>query len=1166
MYSQSSFFDIDTSAAESAAERSGGASADSVAEAEGKPRRSRKTAKAKAAVNEDGEPVLADTADADLENEVSEHLCVPVENVDDLKGEWEFVSEAVRRTNRAYYEDDASLISDHLYDRLKRRLAALEKLRPDLAEKGSLTEEVGGSASDRFRKVRHNERMLSLANALDCDDLAAFGERVQRNLPPEDCESLRYIAELKIDGLALRLVYENRRLVLGATRGNGSVGEDITENVRQIADIPQTLPEGYPEHFEIRGEVYMRPSVFAEINGALPPEARKANPRNLAAGSLRQKDPDIVRERRLSFFAYTVVTLPEEIASQSEALAYARKAGFAVCGSLLPEAGRERRDTAVALFRNMAEVIEFCRSWTYEVQKLIDVGIDGIVVKIDSFAMQKKMGATSATPNWAIAYKFPPQEAETQVEDIIFQVGRIGNITPVAALRPVLLDGTTVSRATLHNMAYIHDKDLRPGDTVSVYKAAAIIPQVGTVKNAWKMPELCPSCAAPLRDGRCSNLCCHERLVSAFLNFAKALQIDELNKECAEKLSEFYRSRAGESDADSGWLLTDFTPILEAEPGFWQELLQDRERADRLCLQIQEAKRRPWPAWLAALGVAGLDEENAAFVSAVFGSWEELAEAEREASGTAAFTAETFCAAFGRPQPEADKLRGWHNFLVCPENAAMLEKWRNLGFAVGREGDTAKPWQGLTAVFGGGVNAETRARAIALARRLGANVASVFSRKTDLWIVADKEKLSERQRQNLASANGSRSAEKPVSTVNYGELPQLLLESGVFDGCSGSDYEPSAEPVREGAAKVKGIRCKVGADGWIAPEIELEEAAESPDESAAEERGIGTARSYRALLPSLAALKELHLRAGDRVRLHVQGERVKISANLNLFKAAESCPGCGGPVDSSDKTFLRCRNRYCQARLVNAVMHFCSRSAMNIMGIGESIARNMVPKLYAVRRSGGDKALRFSLAQLYSLNLADLAEAANSALLAKKIAEQIKLSLKRPWPHLLFGLGIENVGLTAAMDIADSFGSLEALRSDVAENGGAELQKIPFLGGAVLRSLSEFFGEADNLEELEDFREAGLSLELKRGEEAQTLAGLTIVVTGTLDGLSRTEASALLRKHGARVGSSVSRNTDYVVVGNKPGKNKTDKAEEFKIPVLDQAGLNALIEKGPQQP
>lgn len=1196
MFSQSDFFDVGGSAAEDKTpEQSGAAAGQSEAVlgggGEAVKRRGRRGSKktAQAEGEADDADVSADRADAELEIEISEHLSLPLEQVRDRRAEWEFLEEAVKRTNKAYYEEDASLISDHLYDRLKRRLAALEKLSPELVKTASLTEEVGGSASDRFRKVTHGERMLSLANALDCEDLAAFGERVRRNLPAGDYERLRYIAELKIDGLALRLVYENRRLVLGATRGNGSVGEDITENVRQIDDIPLTLPEGYPDRFEVRGEVYMRPSVFAEINGALPPEARKANPRNLAAGSLRQKDPKIVRERRLSFFAYTLVSIPESIVSQSQALEYMRRAGFAVCGSLLPDGIRERRDTEVAEFSSMAEVIEFCRSWTYEEQRRIDVGIDGIVIKLDEFAMQKKMGATSSTPNWAIAYKFPPQEAETRLKDIVFQVGRIGSITPVAVLEPVLLDGTTVSRATLHNLAYIREKDLRIGDRVSVYKAAAIIPQIDEDKNAWRTPELCPSCAAPLREGRCANPDCRERRIGSILNMAGCLRISEIDREAAAKLSVLCQSRAGDAGEGADWLLTDFSPIFEAELPRLEELLRDQQRAEKLYVRLREAGQADWPSRLAALGITGLDERGASVLASVFGSWRALADAEEETPGLAAFLVKTLFKAFEIKPPEAEKLKHWHNYFVEPQNAAFVDRLRRAGFMTGEDGEPLRPWQGVNAVFAGGVSSEMRAQAAALARRLGAETASALSRKTSLWIVADKQGLSERQRQLLENANSERPAYKSIRTAEYGELPRLLRESGIFELEAGEEGA-SSEPARQGIGKVASISCRIEADGWVTPVIELQAAseaqegvntcsggaddtqrasscgvrAESGGEGAAES---GEERRLTAVLPSLSALKNLHLRLGDRVLLRMEKGKTEIEASLDTFKPTPVCPGCGKPAECVDGTFLRCRNRRCEARLLNAALHFCSRNAMNIMGVGESIAKSMIPKLYAERGHGeGEERLRFSLAQLYRLNLADLTEIANSLLLARKILEQIERSRSLPWSRLLFALGIENVGLTAAMDIADSFGSLEALRKDILENGGGELQKIPFLGGAVLRSLTEFFGEADNLEELEDFRRAGLSLESARNDAAQTLEGLVIVVTGTLDGLGRTEAQALLRRHGARVGSAVSKNTDYVVAGNKPGKNKIDKAAELKIPILDQAGLNALIEKGPGKP
>lgn len=654
------------------------------------------------------------------------------------------LSALIKGYDRAYYQENESPISDAKYDLLKRRLQELESEYPQFVLPDSPTQSVGGAGAATFAKVTHSVPMLSMANALNFQELDDFEARVRRVLPLPT--PVQYVVELKIDGLALSLIYKERRLVLAATRGNGEVGEDVTANALQIADIPRQLPAEAPDYLEVRGEVYMARSVFQEINSTLPPGAQKANPRNLAAGSLRQKDPQMVKERRLNFFAYYVINPVPGVESQSQALAYLRRLGFSVASSLPPGFKGDPNP----LCASMEEARRYCEAWTGPNRQKLDFNIDGLVVKVDSFAQQRQLGVNVTSPNWAMAYKFPPQEVESVVEDIIYQVGRTGAITPVAVLRPVQIEGTTVSRASLHNIQYIRNLGLRVGDRVKVYKAAAIIPQIASVIGAYTWPTRCPSC---------------------------------------------------------------------------QQVLQH----------------------------------------------------------------------------------------------------------------------------------------------------------------------------------------------------------------------------------------------------------------------------------------------------------------------------------SADYKDTRCLNPDCPERVERALLHFCSRDAMNIEGLGVKIIHNLVCDL-GVRH----------FSQLYALSLEELSQAANSTILGGEIKAEIERSRQRPLANLLFALGIEEVGLVAAINLAGHFKSLDNLRESVLADPQV-LESIPYLGGK--ETIPAYFANPQVQEELEALRQAGLNFQDRQeGEGSSKLAGLTVVLTGTLDGLSRTQASQLLRSHGAKVTSSVTSKTDYLIVGTKPGHNKLADAQKYKVPLLNQSQLRELLE------
>jgi len=444
--------------------------------------------------------------------------------------------------NDRYHRLDAPEIADAEYDALVRELRSIEAEHPDLVVPDSPTTTVGAQPSVLFAEVAHRVPMMSLDNAFSPDELRAWADRLAKQIP----EDTAFVCELKIDGLAISLTYRDGRYVQAATRGDGRTGEDVTPNVATIRDIPERLDATAgpaPALIEVRGEVYMRKSAFEELNRrqAESDDRLFVNPRNSAAGSLRQKDSSITAGRALSFWAYQVgelqlvagpdtdggSSLPGELATtHADTLAWLDRAGFPV--------NPER-----SLVRGLDQVLAFCRSWEAGRHDL-DYDIDGVVVKVDDLELQRRLGATSRAPRWAIAYKFPPEERTTTLRRIAVSIGRTGKATPFAVLEPVFVGGSTVSLATLHNEDQVRLKDVRPGDTVMVRKAGDVIPEVvGPVrvkgqrrKPRWIFPTICPSCGAPLvrlpdeSDTFCTNLDCPGQRVQRIAHFASRSAMD----------------------------------------------------------------------------------------------------------------------------------------------------------------------------------------------------------------------------------------------------------------------------------------------------------------------------------------------------------------------------------------------------------------------------------------------------------------------------------------------------------------------------------------------------------------------------------------------------------------------------------------------------------------
>ena len=514
----------------------------------------------------------------------------------------------VDRANRLYYEEDAPELSDAEYDRLFRELVALETAHPQLVTPDSPTQRVGGAPSGTFSEVRHRRPMLSLANAFSHDELRAFDARVRRGLglppAPEPAPELRYVAELKIDGLAVTLRYERGRFVQGATRGDGTTGEEVTANLRTIGVIPDRLTE--PATLDVRGEVFMPKVEFARINAEREEAGLPlyANPRNSGAGSLRQKDPEVTARRLLSAWFYQLVEddgAPPTTSTQSEALERLERLGLPVNPNR--EAGLD-----------IDGVIDFAERWR-EPRHDLPYETDGVVVKVDRFDQQARLGMVSRAPRWAIAYKFPPEQVETVVEDIVPYVGRTGTLTPVAHLRPVKVAGSTVARATLHNLDEVRRKDIRIGDTVILQKAGDVIPEVVRPvldrrtgdEREYQMPERCPVCDTPVaRDEGavrhyCPNLACPARVGQEFGHFV---------------------GRGGMDIEGAGWKV--LVQLLERgmvrrRGDFYRLTVEDleslerfaRKSAENLHAAIQRSRTRPLGRVLNSLGIPQVGETTA---------------------------------------------------------------------------------------------------------------------------------------------------------------------------------------------------------------------------------------------------------------------------------------------------------------------------------------------------------------------------------------------------------------------------------------------------------------------------------------------------------------------------------------------------------------------------
>ena len=523
----------------------------------------------------------------------------------------------IKDNNEAYYVLDTPVITDFEYDELFRELKKLESDFPDLITPDSPTQKVGGSASGEFKEFKHKYRLYSLDNSNNYEDLYKWYERVKKEYPNED--DLELVVELKIDGLSCALSYENGILKTGATRGNGIIGENITENIKMINDIPQKLL--MPLNLEVRGEVYMPVSSFERLNLENMEKGQKefANPRNAAAGSLRQLDAAITKQRDLHFFAYTAISEDKELfKTHFEALELLKKSGFSV-------------NPNCSLVKGIESVIEKCKYWETERFKL-DYATDGLVVKINDISKQNELGYTSRAPKWATAFKFPPEEVWTKLNGIELSVGKTGIVTPVALLEPVILAGSCVKRASLHNFDEIQRLEINIGNEVLIKKAAEIIPKVIKKRDneelgIYKTPEKCPSCGTELikPEGEvalcCPNLYgCPAQIKGKIEYWAskEAMDIDGIGEAVVDKLY------------DTG-LIKDFADLykLTVEDFMTLDLIKEKS-ADNLYSAIQASKNPTMTKFLTALSIKHIGKETADLIASEFSTLEQIEHATEE--------------------------------------------------------------------------------------------------------------------------------------------------------------------------------------------------------------------------------------------------------------------------------------------------------------------------------------------------------------------------------------------------------------------------------------------------------------------------------------------------------------------------------------------------------
>ena len=648
----------------------------------------------------------------------------------------------------AYYALDNPELTDAEFDRLLIELQQLEAAYPELVTEDSYTQRVGGYVSEQFEPVQHAARMYSMDDAMNLEELDAWLSRTDETLGASPTNPVAYTCELKIDGLGVALTYRDGQFVSAATRGDGSTGENVTANVLTISDVPRELAlaglervenRGLNQSIEVRGEVYMPKHSFIRLNEDADAAGKQpfANPRNAAAGSLRQKDPKITAHRDLETFIYAVADEePLDVHSQWEFLNWLRSCGF----NVNPHARR---------CLNAQEVHDFCAQ-ALEQRGDLNYDIDGVVVKVDSFASQEALGFTSRAPRWAIAFKFPPEEKQTVLREIRIQVGRTGVLTPVAEFDPVTVAGSTIARATLHNLDEIRRKNVREGDTIIVHKAGDVIPEVvGPVLNLrpadaveFQMPATCPSCGSPViqEEGevafRCVSIDCPAQAVERLIHWGsrKAMDIDGLGDELINRMVEegvlsdvadFYDKLTEEMLAcmPTGRVYdTDTADHLSGD-----SIPVGHTIAKKVMAKVEESKTRGLGRVLFGIGMRHVGANVAELLAQEFGSIQSLATAPvekiAEIPGIGPKIAESV-----------------HEFFSIPENVAVIERLRQAGVVLEEEkteNELSQTLAGLTFVLTGTLEHFTRDEAGAQLKAMGAKVSGSVSKKTSFVVAGE---------------------------------------------------------------------------------------------------------------------------------------------------------------------------------------------------------------------------------------------------------------------------------------------------------------------------------------------------------------------------------------------------------------------------------------------
>ncbi len=650
------------------------------------------------------------------------------------------LNDQLSRAAYEYYALDAPSLTDAAFDLLLQELLRLEEEHPELRSPSSYTQRIGGYVGEQFEPVRHAQRMYSMDDAMDLAELDAWLERTEDALAQVSSDPVAYTCELKIDGLGIALTYEDGVFLRAATRGDGTTGELVTANVLTIADVPRTLAPkgmdqiangGFGQGVEVRGEVYMPRHSFARLNEANDAAGRApfANPRNAAAGSLRQKDAKVTAARDLATFVYAVADeAPLAVRSQWEFLGWLRECGFNVNDHA------ERCTSA-------AQVHAFCEQ-ALLLRDELDYDIDGVVVKVDSFAQQDALGFTARAPRWAIAFKFPPEEKRTVLREIRIQVGRTGVLTPVAEFDPVSVAGSVIARATLHNMDEIRRKDVRVGDTIVVHKAGDVIPEVvghvGELRPAdaveFSMPEVCPSCGSPIvrEEGevayRCISIDCPAQAVERLIHWGSrgAMDIDGLGDEIVRRMVE----QGVLSDVADFYDRLTTEQLAQVSTGrtnkAGEDIVVGNVVATKIMAQVEASRDRGLGRVLFGVGIRHVGANVGMQLAQHFGSIEALSAASEE----------DIAAVDGIGPKIAASVR---EFFCTPQNAVVLERLRKAGVRLTEQqavaDDAPQPLAGLTFVLTGSLQQFTRKAAGDALKALGAKVTGSVSKRTS-YVVA----------------------------------------------------------------------------------------------------------------------------------------------------------------------------------------------------------------------------------------------------------------------------------------------------------------------------------------------------------------------------------------------------------------------------------------------